>query len=221
VQSSLIPLFPLGTVLFPGAPLSLHVFEPRYRRLVADLLTAPDDQPRFGVVAIRSGHEVGVQGIRALHDVGCVATVTEITREPDGTFDLECVGSTRFSLVALDHARPYLRSTVAWIPEPAGDVGALARIVAERYGIYQRALAGLRGVTREEVDLPSDPRLVSYLVASSVIADTVDRQRFLAEADDAGRLAAEARWLSLESRLLSELSAIPAGRLIDVASSVN
>ena len=86
---------------------------------------------------------------------------------------------------------------------------------------YRDALGGLRGVALSESTLPTDPRLLSYLVAATVIADTTDRQRFLAEYDAAGRLAAEARWLALESTLVRELGAVPAGRLVSVPSSVN
>jgi uncharacterized protein len=221
VASSLIPLFPLGTVLFPGAPLSLHIFEARYRTMMADLLELPVDQRRFGVIAIRSGREVGVDGVRALHDVGCVTLITEITQGEDGTFDLESAGSARFRLISLDSELPYLRGTVEWLSEPAGDVGALDQIVTERYADYRQALGSLRGLNLAVAEVPSDSRLLSYLVAATVIAETSDRQRFLAEPDAAGRLAAEARWLSLESALLRELSAVPAGRLLDVPSSVN
>ena len=63
----------------------------------------------------------------------------------------------------------------------------------------------LRGVSLEIAALPTDARMLSYLVAATVIAETRDRQRFLAETDAAGRLAAEARWLSLEAALLREL----------------
>jgi Lon protease-like protein len=69
--STRLPLFPLGTVLFPGVLLPLHVFEERYRSMVRDLLDAPAEERRFGVVAIREGREVGADGIRALHAVGC------------------------------------------------------------------------------------------------------------------------------------------------------
>jgi uncharacterized protein len=93
--------------------------------------------------------------------------------------------------------------------------------VTARYGDYRQALGGLRGVSLELPELPTDPRLLSYLVAATVIAESSDRQQFLAEHDAAGRLAREARWLALEARLLSELSAVPAGRLLDVPSSMN
>jgi Lon protease-like protein len=221
VASSMIPLFPLGTVLFPGAPLALHIFEDRYRTLMADLLGLPEDQRRFGVIAIRSGREVGIDGVRALHDVGCMAVLTAVESAPDGTYDLEAVGSARFRVISLDTERPYLRATVEWLPELAGEVGALHDIVMERYADYRSALGGLRGVSFEIPALPTDARLLSYLVAATVIAETPDRQRFLAEFDAAGRLAIEARWLSLEAVLLRELSSVPAGRLLDVPASLN
>jgi Lon protease-like protein len=217
----MIPIFPLGTVLFPGAPLALHIFEDRYRTLMSDLLARPEPERRFGVVTIRSGREVGVDGVRALHDVGCMAVMTDVQQSPDGTFDLESVGSARFRVTSLDTDLPYLRATVEWLPEPAGDVGSLSEIVMERYADYRNALGGLRGISFDVPELPSDARLLSYLVAATVIAENSDRQRFLAEFDAAGRLAAEARWLALEAILLRELSAVPAGRLLDIPASPN
>ena len=92
-----IPLFPLGTVLAPGARLPLQVFEPRYVRLLQDLLTSPQE-PRFGVVAIRHGHEVGPQAARDLHEVGCFARVRRAAAVGDGRFVLIAVGAERFRL---------------------------------------------------------------------------------------------------------------------------
>ncbi len=73
-MSETLPLFPLGTVLFPGLLLPLHIFEDRYRKLVRDLLAGPEPR-RFGVIAIRKGRETGIGGISALHEVGCTATL--------------------------------------------------------------------------------------------------------------------------------------------------
>lgn len=221
MAAPLIPLLPLGTVLFPGAPLSLHVFEQRYRTLVADLQSLPVDERRFGVVAIRAGREVGIDGVKALHDVGTMAVITDLQLAADGTSDLQAVGSTRFRVNLLDSERPYLRASVEWLPEPAGDVGGLSAVVTQRYADYREALGELRRVNLDVPELPDDARLLSYLVAATVIADNVDRQRFLAEYDAAGRLAVEARWLALEARLLRELSAVPAGRLLEVPASPN
>jgi hypothetical protein len=208
-------------VLFPGAPLALHIFEDRYRVLMADLLALPASQRRFGVVAIRQGREVGVDGVNALYDVGCIATITEAQQAADGTYDLESVGTERFRVISLDSDLPYLRASVEWLPEPQGEVGGLAEVVARRYDDYRAALGGLRGITFDPLQPPSDARLLSYLVAATVVAENPDRQRFLAAYDAAERLAAEARWLALEARLLRALGAVPAGRLLDSPSSVN
>src|SRR6202012_3423899 len=100
-MSELLPLFPLSTVLFPGMRLPLHIFEERYRLLAADLQAQPEPR-RFGVIATRQGREVGAHGITALHEVGCVATVRQITPHADGRFDLDTVGTERFRLLRVD-----------------------------------------------------------------------------------------------------------------------
>jgi Lon protease-like protein len=221
MATQVIPLFPLGTVLLPGAPLSLNVFEARYRTLVADLLERPEDERRFGVVAIRSGHEVGVDAVHSLHDVGCIAAITGLRAGPDGSYALEAVGSTRFRVGALFRDRPYLCAEAEMLPEPMGEVGSLAGTVGARYQDYRVAIGGLRGVEPEATPLPTDPRMLSYLVAATVVADISDRQRFLAEPDAAARLAVEADWLVRETALVRQLSALPAGRSLDVPASIN
>jgi hypothetical protein len=97
----LIPLFPLGTPLFPGIVLPLQVFEPRYRALVRDLLALPEGaQRRFGVVAIRQGWEVErVAPAEALYDVGCSAVLQVVRSQPDGGFAVVAVGAERFRLL--------------------------------------------------------------------------------------------------------------------------
>jgi Lon protease-like protein len=201
--------------------LPLHIFEERYRRLMSDLLALPPADRQFGVVAIREGHEVGTDGVQALHEVGCMALIVSSQAAPDGTYELESIGTARFRLIALDHELPYFRATVEWLPEPAGEAEALVPVVCERYSAYRDALGSLRGTTLELPELPSDPRLLSYLVAATVIADLSDRQSFLAEYDAAARLAAESRWLFREATLLRELSAVPAGQMLHVPSSLN
>src|SRR6059058_5573554 len=78
-----LPLFPLSSVLFPGAPLPLHIFEQRYRDLVGELLGLPEGElRRFGVVAIRSGREAG-PAVPDLHSVGCAAVVRSVSGYAD------------------------------------------------------------------------------------------------------------------------------------------
>ena len=76
-------MFPLGTVVYPGLPLPLHILEPRYRQLIRDLLDGP--QPGlFGVIAIRKGRETGVDGVSGLYEIGCTATLRQIAKYEDG-----------------------------------------------------------------------------------------------------------------------------------------
>ena len=91
-MSETLPLFPLGTVLYPGLLLPLHIFEERYRQLVRDLLDGPEPR-RFGVIAIRKGRETGVAGISSLHEIGCTATLRRVAEHDDGRFDLVTVGT--------------------------------------------------------------------------------------------------------------------------------
>jgi ATP-dependent Lon protease len=135
-MGELIPLFPLGTPLFPGVVLPLHVFEPRYRRLMRDLLSLPESSDRrfFGVVAIRQGWEVEqVAPAEALYDVGCTARVRRVASQPDGGFAIVTVGGDRFRLldVIVGDDPPYLQGEVEWLAdeeaaeEYAGDTDGL------------------------------------------------------------------------------------------------
>jgi ATP-dependent Lon protease len=121
-MGELIPLFPLGTPLFPGMVLPLHVFEPRYRRLVLDLLAHPEDGDRrfFGVVAIRQGWEVErVAPAEALYDIGCTARLQMVRPQSDGGFRIVTVGGDRFRLrdVVVGEDPPYLQGEVEWLAE--------------------------------------------------------------------------------------------------------
>jgi uncharacterized protein len=98
-----LPLFPLGSVLYPGLVLPLHIFEERYRQLVADLLAGPEPR-QFGVIAIRHGRETGINGVSALYAIGCTAVVQRAERHDDGQYDLITVGAERFKLLGLRDA---------------------------------------------------------------------------------------------------------------------
>lgn len=118
-----LPLFPLGSVLFPGLVMPLHIFERRYRVLVQALMALPEEATReFGIVAIRSGYEVGTDVAPDLHPVGCTATLREVTPYADGRFDIVAVGRTRFALQGIDGSAgtPYLTADVTLLPERDG-----------------------------------------------------------------------------------------------------
>jgi Lon protease-like protein len=117
-----VPLFPLGTVLVPGASLPLQIFEPRYIVLLSDLLNAMD-VPEFGVVAIRQGHEVGAGSVHDLHDVGCLARVTQAASLGDGRYLVVSTGVRRFHLDALEPeaGTAYPTGEVTVLEERTGD----------------------------------------------------------------------------------------------------
>jgi ATP-dependent Lon protease len=254
-MGELIPLFPLGRPLFPGAVLPLQIFEPRYRRLMRDLLGLPEhgDRRFFGVVAIRQGWEVErVAPAAALYDIGCAARLRRVQPQPDGGFRVVAVGGERFRLldVVVGDDPPYLQGEVEWLSEeeaaeeaagdaesvsvapdtgvpPADDVVAsvardslalLARGVGElftRYVAEVSALgAGAHGDGAEAAvrlaAAADDPGDLSWLVASSALLTTEDRQALLAESATRRRLAVESRILRRELTLLQTLGAVPA-----------
>ena len=214
-MSETLPLFPLGTVLYPGLLLPLHIFEDRYRRLVRDLLDGPAPG-RFGVIAIRKGRETGVDGVSALHEIGCTATLRQVEEHEDGRFDLVTVGTQRFRLLDLDDSLPYLQGRVDVLAEDTGDetaAGLAAQTVQRGFRAYLDALVA-GGVAQVNVpDLPDEPVLLSYVVAASMIVDLPDKQVLLAEPDALRRLTTERALLSRETTMLRSLHSAPAPEL--------
>jgi Lon protease-like protein len=206
VSAEALPLFPLNTVLFPGVGLPLHVFENRYRTLVAELLDGPAPR-RFGVVAIRQGLEVGEDEPPVLHDVGCVAEIKRVHQHADGRYDVVTFGGPRFRLRGVDDTRPYLRGTVEYLPEDAGDdAEGRAAVVAREFGAYCRAVADARGEEVSEPALPlTDPVLTSYVVAAALRLDLPEKQGLLALPDATARLRVETSLLRRETALLGAL----------------
>ena len=219
-MSEMLPLFPLSTVLFPGMRLPLHVFEERYRTLMADLLAGPEPR-RFGVIAIRSGREVGATGAAALHEVGCVAVIRQVAPHPDGRYDLQTVGTERFRLASVDRTLPYLRGEVELLPdgvvppgaaEPgAAEVAAVVvRQVQAGFRAYLNSLADQGGGVISVADLPDEPVLLSYVIGAAMIIDLPERQSLLAAPDAMSRLRLERSLLVRETAMLRATTSRPA-----------
>jgi uncharacterized protein len=217
-----LPLFPLGTVLFPGLVLPLHIFEDRYRSLVRHLMALPEGAPReFGVVAIRSGWEVQPPTLPAdrpatsatltLHDVGCTAELRQVTEHPDGRFDIVTVGRRRFRITGVDRrSQPYLTADVEWLPEPGGQEETADRLAPRVLALFRQYLTLLRPEAGEVGEqLPEDPTVLSHLIAATAALTVEDRQRLLSSADTATRLRAELRMLNREASLLRRVRAVP------------
>src|SRR5215218_5003894 len=105
-------MFPLGTVLFPGMPLTLHVFEPRYRALMAACVAGADrgEPPEFGVVLIERGTEVG--GGDQRFGIGTVARLTQVAKLPDGRYATLALGTRRVAVRSWLPDDPYPRAEV-------------------------------------------------------------------------------------------------------------
>jgi len=229
-----LPLFPLGSVLYPGLVLPLHIFEERYRQLVADLLAGPEPR-KFGVIAIRHGRETGIGGVSELYATGCTAVVQRVERHDDGQYDLVVVGADRFKLLGLrdadDSAAPagpagslgnsgdtgkqelYLSADIQLLPDEVGDEAEAAvvlPVVQRAFRAYLGLLADRGGAQITIPELPDEPMLMSYLVAAAIVADLPEKQRLLEEPDALRRLVAERKLLSREMQMLRSLTATPA-----------
>jgi Lon protease-like protein len=219
-----LPVFPLGTVLFPGLVLPLHIFEERYRTLVRELVAQTDDQPQeFGVVTLRHGWEVeapdGVAERPAddpsvsaghLHEVGCTAELRQVNELPDGRFDIVTVGRRRFRVLSIDGgAAPYLTAEVEWLPDEDGP-DEFAKLLAPRVlAIFRTYLSLLRPDTEALDQVPDDPTVLSHLVAATAQLTVDERQALLAAPDTATRLRAELKILGREAALLRQVRAVP------------
>jgi Lon protease-like protein len=154
-----------------------------------------------------------VDGISALYQIGCTATLREVAEQEDGRYLLVTVGTQRFRLASLDHSRSYLQGEVDLLEEEVGDeaaAGLAVHAVQRGFHGYVEALAGRESVEVSVPELPDEPLLLSYLVAASMILDLSVRQDLLAEPDAERRLGAERALLARETTMLRSLTATPA-----------
>ena len=211
-----LPLFPLNTVLFPGIVMPLHIFEDRYRMLVRDLIALPPDAAReFGVVAIKVGYEVGARGVHTIQRTGCAALVTEVTANPDGTFEITVIGRRRFHVESLDPSQEYLRADVEWLPDASGgDTPADAERAAERAGelfrVYRDTVAELRSDDILEGEAPTNPVDLSYTLAAALVLNLAERQALLEAPDVVTRLRLGTAMMRAELQAMTAIPSLPA-----------
>ncbi|MBV8298528.1 MAG: LON peptidase substrate-binding domain-containing protein [Candidatus Eremiobacteraeota bacterium] len=201
-------LFPLNTVLFPGAVLNLHVFEERYRKMVAECLDAGE---AFGVVLIRDGQEAGDPDVTP-HEVGTTAEISEVTPLPAGRYYISTVGGRRFRIDRIVSRDPYLTADVHFLDEDEHDdeddedarASELTHRVRGEFREYVKLLVAFSGHA-SEVDVPHDPVDASYAVGDALqVADAL-KQRLLELRTAEARLAAELGFLR---RLLPQLRSL-------------
>jgi Lon protease-like protein len=188
----------LRTVLFPHMPLSLHVFEERYREMMRDCLDAGTS---FGVVGIRSGGEVG--GAAQRHDVGTLARIVHVQRLDDGRMSLLITGATRFRILRDVPGKAYAQGEVQYLDED--DSPAAPELVSDLSPRFERYISRLQRVTGGDTqvpDLPSEPELLGYLVAATLEGSMESKQRLLEAPGVETRLRMELAILRREEDLL-------------------
>jgi Lon protease-like protein len=203
-ETDRLRLFPLNTVLFPGAVLNLHVFEERYRRMIAECLDANE---AFGVVLIRDGQDVGDPDVMP-HEVGTTAEISEVTPLPAGRYYISTTGGRRFRIERIVSREPYLMAEVEFLDDADDDEDARASELTHRvlreFREYVRLLVAFSG-NASEVDVPHDPVDASYVVGDALqVADAL-KQRLLELRTAEARLAAELGFLR---RLLPQLRSL-------------
>lgn len=198
-----IPLFPLHTVLFPGMPLTLHIFEERYKQMIQLCLR---QQSPFGVVLIRRGQEVG--GGAEPHAVGCTARVTHLQPLEDGRLNLLAVGQERMRIVELKHDRAYLVGVAELWPLAAADgdrVAAANEQLRPLVSRYLTILANAEQIDRNAVKLPDDPQAFAFLAASLLQVPPEKKQTLLHQQDTPQLFAALQAFYRQEVAVLKAL----------------
>jgi Lon protease-like protein len=176
---ALLPLFPLDVVLLPGTPLPLHIFEPRYKEMIAECLA---NNAPFGVIrAVEQG----------IAEVGCTAEIVTVTKQyPDGRLDLVSEGRKRFEVLELNQERSFLRAEVLLVPDEPGSPSPEERGRAIQLHLEILSLAGA------VQDLAAaDQNQLSFYLAGSLPLDLDFKQKLLAMRSETLRIQAVVAYL--------------------------
>ncbi len=176
---ALLPLFPLELVLLPGTPLPLHIFEPRYKEMIRECISA---EAPFGVVR---AFEEGIA------EVGCTAEIITVTKQyPDGRMDLICEGRKRFEVIEVNRDRSFLQAEVLIVPDDSEAAVQEERVKAVQLHLEILSLAGA------VQDLSAaDQNQLSFYLAGSLPLDLDFKQKLLAMRSEAQRIQAVAAYL--------------------------
>jgi Lon protease-like protein len=176
---ALLPLFALEVVLFPGTPLPLHIFEPRYKEMIAECLA---NNAPFGVVrALEEG----------IAEVGCTAEIVTVTKQyPDGRMDLVAEGRERFEVLELNQERSFLRGEVLLVPDEPGNAEVDEKARAVQLHLEILSLAG----AVQDLSAAEQNQL-SFHLAGSLPLDLDFKQRLLAMRSESERIQSVTTYL--------------------------
>ena len=174
-----LPLFPLAVVLFPGVPLPLHIFEPRYRQMLTDIRVSNNF---FGLSYFDSS--TSEKDIPPAGHVGCVAEVTETQTLPDGRANILTVGLIRYRVEEyLERGDPYLVAQVSFFEDEEEADELLSESSREVAETFTRIARAVRIINDERESLPdisdTEPQRLSFLVAAAMEIETEIKQELL------------------------------------------
>ncbi len=186
----IIPIFPLPLVQFPGAVTPLHIFEPRYRQMLKDLMAG---DKTFGIIYRNDEAMMDFEQLPP-GSIGCAVEIAVQQEMPDGRSNLLCVGVSRFSLIAYVEGEPYEQAQVEFFDDDIA-FDDLSVEISQAKNLFQR-LSGiirkLKGEKDEEEDLmpdlPDDPQALSFILAAYLDIEISDKQDLLEMTDTAERL---------------------------------
>jgi len=172
--SLLLPLFPLpDTVLFPGMPLPLHIFEPRYRKMVEDALGT---QRTIGMTLLKPGWEEGYEGRPPIYPVGCSGVISRHERLEDGRYNIVLRAQSRFRVLEEHEGEPYRLATVETLTDEAGDPEALDALRKRVLATIARAADGPKSLVLQG-ELPHE--LLVNALSQSLGLRPVEKQSLL------------------------------------------
>ena len=189
-----LPLFPLNSVLFPGATLALHILEEHYKQMIRWCLE--NDSP-FGVLLIRSGSEVGEPA--EPFEVGTTARIIRVQHLGEGRMNLVCLGQQRFRLSRKVSESPYLVGEVQPLQSEQGEgeqARELADTVSALFAEYYRLYLAVSNQWSRQIGMPSAPGKLADFVASRLSVSLWTKQRLLEELSVRRRLEMEVDTLS-------------------------
>ncbi len=190
MTESRLPLFPLpNVVLFPNMVLPLHIFEPRYREMMRDVLAG---DKRFGIQLCQEYNPETRIGIP--FDVGTVAEIVEHDILDDGRMNILVIGGSRFRVQKYDdESKPYLMGDVTWV-EDERDGYVTKKLVTETVALFLDAIRMTHKILHKEfkgLELPVSPDEISFFIAENLRGSLVLKQELLETTSVKARLSFE------------------------------
>lgn len=183
-----LPIIPLNSVLFPGAPTTLYIHEERYREMLEEVV---EGDGYFGVALLRAGKEVGGPSIP--HDIGTIARIAEVTKLPDGSSMVLAQGGPRFRIRAILSTMPVVRADIELIEDRESSDGGSGRGASIARSELQELMSlVLRTIGSEETvtEVPRDPEELSWAIAANLQMKLSGQQEILEMQSPEERLTA-------------------------------